>query len=255
MANLTTINAVWIGSRIGPIHGACLRSFLRHGHRTILHVYERPLDVPKGVEISDANELLPEASIVRYSRGGSPAIFADFLRYEILRKGLGLYVDCDVFCLSPIEDREHMFGWEGELVNNAVLKLPSDSPVLSSLCRLKDAHNFVPPWASAKRKAYYKWRSKLFLPVRMQDFPWGYTGPFALSWYLSENGLTNLAYPIDYFYPVHPRQTNMFLDPGLSIADLCTHRTQLIHLYHENLKHVDVSKVPASSPLGLMLAA
>src|SRR5690554_3966845 len=104
-----TINAVWIGPKLGPIHAACLRSFVRHGHRTVLHVYEQPTDVPDGVELADASELLPASRIVRYTRGGGLSLFSNLLRYEIQKNQLGVYIDCDCYCLRPLENADYIF--------------------------------------------------------------------------------------------------------------------------------------------------
>src|SRR5690606_14141042 len=113
---------------------------------------------------------------------GSFAIFSDLLRYEIQKKGLGLYVDCDCYCLRPIEDEDYIYGFEAaNFIANGVLKLPRDCPVVDELCRLKDAHALIPPWASKRRRTYYLWRARLGLPVKIQDFPWGFTGPHALT--------------------------------------------------------------------------
>ena len=129
---LPVVNAIWIGPELGPIHIACLRSFLRHGHRVVLHCYERPKGATNDIEIADANKLLPATREIRYRdclAGGGLSLFSNLLRYELLRAGLGLYVDCDVFCLRPIEDAEYIFGWETKkLINNAVLKIPADCP-------------------------------------------------------------------------------------------------------------------------------
>lgn len=251
---LATVNAVWIGPRLGPVHAACLGSFLRHGHRVVLHVYETPADLPAGVELADAEELLPQSRIVRYTNGGGLAIFSDMLRYELIRKGLGLYVDCDCYCLAPIEDGDFIFGYESaDIVTNAVLKLPPDCPVLGKLRALKDMRGFVPPWTSERRRMYYKWRARLGFPVRIQDMPWGYTGPSALTWYLREAGLEGHAQPIDRFFPVHYSQTPLLLDPALRIEDITTPRTRLLHLYNEKLRKADLGRVPPSSPLGAIL--
>ena len=135
---LPTVNAIWIGPELGQIHAACLRSFRRQGHRVVLHCYRRPADTPADVETSDAAGLLPEDRIIRYRGNGSYALFSNLLRYEVLKAGLGLYVDCDMFCLRPIQDADYIFGYEGIFrgsISNAVLKLPSDSPTLAALAR------------------------------------------------------------------------------------------------------------------------
>lgn len=253
---LATINAVWIGSRLGAMHAACLRSFVRHGHRTVLHVYSQPHDVPDGVELADAGELLPESRMMRHSQSGSLALFSDFLRYEILQQGLGLYVDCDAFCLGPIEDADQVFGFESRnCVTTSVLKLPTGSPVLDSLSAIKDERAFIPPWMGSKRKRRYRRRARLGMPVKIQDMPWGTTGPQALTWYVKEYGLERYAAPIDTFYPVHYYQTPLLLDPGLAIEDITTPRTRLLHLWSQKLKDVDFSRVTSSSPLGTILSS
>ncbi len=99
---LPVVNAIWIGPELGPIHVACLHSFLRHGHRVVLHCYERPKDTPKHIEIADAAKLLPAERVIRYRRSGGLSLFSNLLRYELLKSGLGLYVDCDVFCCARL---------------------------------------------------------------------------------------------------------------------------------------------------------
>jgi len=147
MGSLPTANAIWIGPELGPLHAACLSSFLRHGHRVVLHCYERPKDTPKGVVVTDASELLPQDRVIRHRKTGSFALFANLLRYEILGAELGLYVDCDVFCIRPIADANYIFGWETRgSINSAILKLPPDCPTLAALRAFKDTPNYLPPW-------------------------------------------------------------------------------------------------------------
>src|SRR5690606_33677576 len=105
---LPTINAVWIGRQMGPMHAACLQSFIDTDHLVVLHTYGEVEDAPRGVVYSDARQLLPEEDLVRH-RNGSFALSSDYMRYEIMRLGLGLYIDCDVYCLEPIDDADYIF--------------------------------------------------------------------------------------------------------------------------------------------------
>lgn len=252
--SLAIINAVWVGPTLGPVHAACLASFVRHGHKVRLHCYERPEDLPTGVEAVDASSILPASRIVRYRAGGSLALFANLFRYELLAAGAGLYVDCDVYCLKPMEDSDYIFGWENSsAINNAVLKLPPESPALAGLRELKDARALIPPWASKKRQMYYRLRAMMGIPVSISDMPWGTTGPSALTWHLKRHGLERYAAPQDTFYWVNER-TAALLDPDLTIDELTTHRTTLLHLYNETLRHViGRNGIPPSSPLGQLL--
>lgn len=229
---LAKIHAVWVGDRLGPVHAACLKSFLRHGHHVTLHVYQKPIDVPDGVQIADAAALLPARDIVRY-KNGSPAIFSDFLRYEILAKGLGLYVDCDVYCVCPIEDAEWILGWESYAsINNAVLKMPADCPVLAEMRALRKRRNFVPPWFARDRQAYYMALHLLGRRRKVESLPWGATGPHALTWYMRQYDLIAKAQPCDVFYPNANSQFAMLFDNAITLNDIITRRTLTIHLWH-----------------------
>jgi hypothetical protein len=249
---LPVVNAIWIGPELGPIQVACLRSFLRHGHRVVLHCYERPKGATKDIEIADANRLLPANREIRYRdclAGGGLSLFSNLLRYELLRAGLGLYVDCDVFCLRPIEDADYIFGWETKkLINNAVLKLPADCPVLAALSAIKDTPDFVPPWQQKSRRRLEWLRRRVVRPLPLEDLPWGTTGPKALTYYAKQHGVAHLASPIDRFYPLHWDQAQLLLDPALPLNALTTPRTDAIHLYASSMARCS-NAIPPNSPL------
>ena len=77
---LPVVNAIWIGPELGQVYRACLSSFVRNGHRVVLHCYERPRDTPADIEFADANDLLPESRMVRHRKSGCPSLFSDLLR-------------------------------------------------------------------------------------------------------------------------------------------------------------------------------
>lgn len=252
---LPVVNAIWIGPTLGPIHAACLRSFVRHGHRTVLHVYERPTDLPEGLNLADARRLLPKSRVIRHRQNGSPAIFGDLLRYELLAQGLGLYVDCDVFCLRPIEDEDYIYGWaRPAFINNAVLKLPPDCPALATLRRMKDSRWRPLPWLSWKRRAYGYARSAIGAPVALEDLPWGSTGPVALTWCLKKHRLEIHAQPIEAFNLLEYREAEM-VNPERRLDDLIRPQTTLLHLFHNNLVKLGVRDIPPASPLGRLLSS
>lgn len=246
---LPVINAIWVGSDLGQVHTACLRSFLRHGHRVILHCYDPPKDTPEDIEIADAEELLPEDHITRHHEAKNFALLSDLFRYEILRAGLGLYVDCDVYCLRPIEDADYIFGWQSSRsINSAVLKLPTHCPVLSELCAIKDNPYFEPPWRKVRRRTL-EWLRGPAPPVPLEDLPRGTAGPIALTFYAMKHGIDRWASPIDRFYPLHWHNVPLLLDPALSLRELTTHRTDAIHLYRYRHDPLIREGVPEGSPL------
>ncbi|MDR3472460.1 MAG: hypothetical protein P4M09_12335 [Devosia sp.] len=247
-------NAIWVGGALGPLHALCLASFVRAGHRTVLHCYERPVDLPDGVETADARRLMPESRIIGYRRGGSFSLFSNLFRLKILEAGLGFYVDCDVFCLRPFPDADYLFGFETDYrLNGAVLKMPPQSPMLRDFLRIDDRH-FIPPWFSAGKRGWLGLRQALGLPAGIETYGWGELGPRATTYFARQAGVLDKAQPADVFYPVPFERVGMFLDPGLSIEDISTSRTLGIHLYHEALKRQMTGPVAATSPLGRMFA-
>lgn len=254
---LPIANAIWIGSELGHIQAACLRSFVRVGHRTVLHCYQPPTDIPLGVEVADAAELLPQSQLIRHAESGSYALFSDLLRYRILKEGLGLYVDCDVFCVRSIPDEEYIFGWStAKAINGAVLKVPSGSPMLADLCKIDDG--FIPPWLGPRYKIAVKLRRALRAsPPTLEDLPWGSAGPVAVTWYAKKHDVARFAKPKEVFYPLASSEMARLFQPHVAIADLVSPQTKTVHLYNEYFKRrfLNVIPIPPSSPLGRMIAA
>lgn len=250
MSNLPTINAFWAGPRMGRMHAACLQSFARQGHRVVLHTYSPPPeDAPQGVEIADANVFLNSEKIIRHRASGSLALASDLFRYEMMAAGAGIYVDCDCYCVRPLDDADYIFGWESDfLIANGVMRLPADSELLVMLRSIGSTRSFIPPWAKPSRQRRYQLRAKLGWPVPLSNMKLGTTGPDALTHYVKKLGLTDMASPIDIFYPVSYYQSSLLYDPGASLANLVTPRTRIVHLWNELLRK-NKSSPPAGSPL------
>jgi len=251
---LPVVNAFWTGPRLGRIHAACLASFLKVGHHVVLHTYDVPSDVPAGVHLANADNLVPRKELAEYDRPGRYALMSDLIRFRILGAGLGLYVDCDCYCLRPIEDDEFIFGWETDgSVNGAVLKLPPSSAILSDLLAI--GPGFVPPWYSTRRRALNTLRTLLGFPKPLHAMAWGTLGPAAISYYVKRHGLENRVRPREEFYPLAHDEVERLFDPAVSIDELVTPRTKVVHLYNEMIRRKNLDAPPPTSPLGRMLAA
>ena len=252
MADLPVINALWISQAMGPVHAACLLSFKQQGHRVVLHGYERPPDLPPGIEFSDARSVLPENTIFRHAKNGSYGPFSDVFRYEVLAAGLGVWADCDVYCLKPIQDAPYIVGWHGKnVLNGAILKLPTDCPALKELRQLRFGVYDV-PWL--KRKHWQDSLRRLIrMPAPLAKVDKLALGPLALTWFAKKHGIDRYAAPPDVYYPVHFNYVRLLFDPGVSLADLVTRRTVAIHLYNEVITRDKLSNIPPGSPLAEML--
>jgi mannosyltransferase OCH1-like enzyme len=141
------IQGLWIGERLSVLEQLSIRSFLSHGHPYHLYVYNDVRGVPEGVELRDANEILPASMIFYYSEFNRVAGFANSFRYKLLLDKGGWWADTDSVCLKPfdfgteyvISSQLNKDGNEGPNCGN--LKAPRGSDFASyvwDVCRSKD---------------------------------------------------------------------------------------------------------------------
>lgn len=226
---------LWVGDGFGAVERACLRSVLRQGHRLTLYCYREPIGIPDGLQVEDASTILPEASIVRH-RSGSVAPFSDWFRYELLKRGLGTWIDTDMYLLCPLdEDAENLFGEERPgIINNAVLRLPAESPALDEL--LAPFRGVVPAWLAPKHRLSSSLRQWLKGGVDVGAMPWGTTGPAALTAVAAKLGLSSCALPPSVLYPVPWERAEWIRDPAFHLDRMVTSETVGIHLWNECIK-------------------
>lgn len=112
---------------------------MQKGHTFNLWTYDAIDNVPDGVVVRDANEVIPQSRVFRYSNRmkeghgkGSFAGFSDLFRYRLLFLHGGIYVDMDITCLKAFDFDEsyvfrfhHKFGCVGN-----ILKAPQGSEVM-----------------------------------------------------------------------------------------------------------------------------
>ena len=244
VANCVTL---WIGDALGPIERACLKSVVRTGHRLALYCFEEPAGVPDGVEVRDASAILSWAEMEDRS-GGRPDLYSDWFRYELLRQSLGTWIDTDVYVTGKIDgDKAYLFGEQAPgVVNNAVLRLPADSPLLPRL---------MEPFEKLTTPRWLKWR--FYVPSRIRELatgrvdltrlPWGSTSPHALTALAKDYGVYGFAEPIERFYPAAWQDADWILDPKRSLGDIVTGGTVAVHLWNERIKAFKDQPAPDGS--------
>lgn len=237
------LSTLWIGPALGRVERACLRSALAQGHAVTLYCYRAPEGVPAGVELRDAADVLPETAVIRH-RGGSPSLFSNRFRYVLQQRGLGTWIDADLYLVAPIDgERPTLFGWQsGQLINGAVLRLPADSPLLAPLVALF-AEREVPFWLEPAEREAAAERLARTGRTGLGDMPWGAAGPLALTALARLFGLEALAVPRTVFYPMHFRQARWIGEPGIALEEVVRPDTVAIHLWNELIK--DMKEAPA----------
>jgi hypothetical protein len=238
---LPVCHSLWTGEKLPPLLASCLESFLRKGHRVVLHAYQNLQDLPRAIEVRDAARILPFEAVGSHSWRGELPAFADRFRYELLERVDGLWIDSDMICIRPIDLTEpYLFGYESATqIGNAVLRLPAGSAVLQHLRALFPGTGFIPPWFGPIRRSRYRIKRLCGVHRDISTLPHGSTGPSALTWYAGAEGHARYAQPTDVFYPLHYRQCTRALDPAFELASVITPRTRCVHLWHDTLRSTD----------------
>ena len=169
-----------------------MASFIRCGHPVQLYVYTQVSAVPEGVTVLDGRSILPEDRICRYGPAAGPgegslALFANLFRYALLARYGGIWSDCDMVCLKPLDDviaADYVIATEYRdrerqvaLANNCLLKVPAGSPFIAE-CN-----------ATA-------------MSADMEKSVWGELGPSMLTVMVRKHGLEHVIVPPWRFSPL-----------------------------------------------------
>ncbi|HLJ71236.1 MAG TPA: hypothetical protein VKU03_07965 [Roseiarcus sp.] len=221
----------WRGP-LNPIAYSCLASFPSVGASLSVYAYEGDLELPPGVERADARRICPDPSLLhRYRVNGKPSIamFADMFRYKLVRDTGCCWVDADLVCLRrpDFSGEAIVYGRQAEargkaLINNAVLKLPPDHPLLTDLIQRAEAAVDI-------------------------DQSWGAIGPFLLTDLAEKHGVDHLARDETEFYPIDADRFWLPLLPATSeAAAKATSGATFLHLWSAMFErsHYDLSSCP-----------
>jgi Glycosyltransferase sugar-binding region containing DXD motif len=253
MSELFTVNCLWVGEKLRAAEQICLLSMLRQRHKVRLFTYERLDDVPAGIEVVDANEIIPREKFLRHAKTNSPALGANIFRYKLLKQDLGIWLDTDVILLKPLNRRaSHVFGFEDHiLINNAVLYIPAHSKLLDDLLDYVCSVHPVPPFYPFRKRMQLRLRKLEGAPIGVEEMEWGVFGPDALTHFVKKNDLVSLASAPEVFYPVRPEQAHSLFSERHDVSHLIEPTTLAVHLWNELLRRP--SAIRPDNPKGKLI--
>jgi len=233
------VGALWIGGTLSYLEQLCLKSFLDVGQHVKLYTYEGVTNAPDGVELADANEVLPQQGFLRHERTGSPALHSDLFRYHMLAKAdRTIWADTDAYCVKPFTTPNgHFHAWESEHgLNGGVLGLPKDSETLAALLDFTTDEFAIPLWYSEKYRADCEVAKAAGKPIHASEMPWGVWGPHAITHFLKATSEVRFAMPQAALYPVPYGNRNLMLRPGWDEKEYVTDETFSIHFYGRRMR-------------------
>ncbi len=231
-------HALWIGKTLPAMAAGCLASFVRQGHSVHLYLYDALPRVPEGVELRDANKIVPRERIFLHHKNKSLSSFSDHFCYTLLHRLGGTWIDCDLYCLRPIPaEEEILLGYQSpDVINKSLLRLPKGSKITKDLLGIFEHRQSYLPWLqpATRRRAWL--RHHFLRKPYYEVIPFATTGPVAVSWFLREAGLEGAAKPRDVFYPLSFDDAGRAAEADFSERDCITERSLTIHLWNEVLR-------------------
>lgn len=245
------IAALWIGGPLSFLEQLCLLSFVHAGHHTRLYSYEDVPNVPSGIELVDAREIMPVAVPVEHSGSGSPAPQADAFRYRMLAQlDRTIWADTDAYCVKPFTTKTgHFHAWgDKKTIYNGVLGLPRDSETLARLIEVTADPYHIPPFLGAAETEILQAAAAAGQPKHAGEMSWGVWGPMALTHYLHETGEQRYSMAPDTLYPVSFKDRRLLLRPNWDPSTMITDDTLSIHFYGRRMRRRIVCHEPGGIP-------
>lgn len=233
------IGALWMEGPLSFMEQLCLKSFVDAGHHVTLYHYGPLQNVPNGIELTDANEILPAENFLLNERTGSPALHSDLFRYKLLEiKDRMIWADTDAYCVKPFEtENGHFYGWESEKrINGGVLGLPKDSATLEALLEFTKDEFSIPPWYGPGYIRVLEEARDAGKPVHVSELPWGVWGPHALTHFLHVTGEAKYALPTTGLYPFPFAERRKMMRPGIDTGPYITDDTYSVHFYGRRIR-------------------
>ena len=232
------VASLWIGEKLQYLNQICLLSHVQAGHPTTLYCTDEVSNVPEGVEVRKATEIMEiPMDIVEQT---SASFLSNVFRYKMIQKTGAIWIDCDAFCHKPFPDEmEYIFaghGFRGAL-NCGVVAIPQTGELMDQLLDYYDNLPPAPPWFN-KNQLRKLDRQDNDLPHAVKIYKAERTafGPQAFTYFARETGAIKHALTNDYLYPVPFQLNDIFYDPHGRVEGHFTDNTLSVHLYTNGTK-------------------
>ena len=245
----------WYGPRLREVDQICLASMVMTGQRVKLFSYAPIENVPQGVELHDASEILSELAFKRLDPGypnfrnrTTIVQFSDIFRIMLMKHQQGVWLDTDVYLLKlfhpdpskPYLARENRFR-----VGVSALYLPHDHPIIREFEAYVAASYPLPRWLGLRRgklrPLYYRMTGKEITPAAIGITIFGNDGISRLA---RKYGIFKNAAPQENFYYWVGKEATRIYDPAYGLEPI--NHPDFIG-FHIHKKHKEVVSLQPGS--------
>lgn len=221
----------WYGDALRPVDRLCLSSMVMTGQRVKLFSYGAVKNIPEGVELCDAEPILPLSVLYQldpkfpdYKPSRTIVQFSDIFRVMLMKHKQGVWLDTDVYLVKPFHPskddvwlaRENHFR-----VGVSALYLPADNPIIGAFEDYLAKGHAVPEWLGFRRRVIMPLRLKMkgetVLPGKLGITIFGNDGISRLA---KRFGFFNNAKPKETFYYWTGRDAERIFDPAFGLEPL-----------------------------------
>ena len=232
------VASLWIGEKLHYLNQLCLMSHVKQGHPTTLYCTDTVSNVPDGVIVKPAGEIMAlDRAVIAQT---SESFLSNVFRYKMIQKTDAIWVDCDAYCHRPFpDDMINIFaghGFRGAL-NCGVVSIPKDGELIRVLLDYYDNLPAAPAWFNKQqKKKLEKQEASLPQAVRIYNAERTAFGPQAFTYFAQQTGDFDKALSHDYLYPVPFQLNDVFFDPHGRVEGHFTDNTLSVHLYTNGTK-------------------
>ncbi|WP_343314192.1 hypothetical protein AAIB41_03350 [Brucella sp. BE17] len=245
----------WYGPRLREVDRICLASMVMTGQRVKLFTYAPVENLPAGVELHDAETILPEKTFRRLDPNypnlrtrRTIVQFSDLFRIMLMKHEQGVWLDTDVYLVKqfhpdpsvPYLARENRFR-----VGVSALYLPKDHPIIDEFETYIGASYPLPRWLGIRRgklrPLYYRMIGKEVTPASIGITVFGNDGISRLA---RKYGNFKTAAPQENFYYWVGRDATRIYDPAYGLEPL---RHPDFIGFHIHKKHKEVVSLRSGS--------
>jgi hypothetical protein len=170
------IQGFWHGCDLSRFEYNSILSYLQNGYEYHLYTYDIIGNIPNGVIIKDANEIIPKTDIFYYYDSITP--FSDLFRYKMLYDKGGIWTDCDIFCLHKFDDYdEYIFATE-RTIRKGAFKSILPYKILNSFIKVPEKSDIMFAMWKKAELAKNKYLEKInkndnFKNIGLKSYHWG----------------------------------------------------------------------------------
>ena len=232
------VASLWIGEKLHYLNQLCLMSHVKQGHPTTLYCTDTVSNVPDGVIVKPAGEIMAlDRAVIAQT---SESFLSNVFRYKMIQRTEAIWVDCDAYCHRPFpDDMINIFaghGFRGAL-NCGVVSIPKDGELIRVLLDYYDNLPAAPAWFNKQqKKKLEKQEASLPQAVRIYNAERTAFGPQAFTYFAQQTGDFDKALSHDYLYPVPFQLNDVFFDPHGRVEGHFTDNTLSVHLYTNGTK-------------------